>query len=472
MKKRTTLLYVILTIFFINLKANSQEETIITSPDNSNFNVNDKFGYDTAIYEDKVLIGAIGDESEFGETGAAFVYKLNGSSWELEQKLAPNDGTGTFNGAFGYKVDLYNNIAFISAPGHNNSVGAVYIFEFDGTRWNQSTRLIASDALSNTRFGYRISCSNNRILVSNNPDFGVGKKTAYLFEKENGVWLEKAKLEPSNDVRSNNMEIALFNNVIVMTDAAYLNSNGIKLGAVYTFLYDNENWIESGIIEGVGSAYGQSVGLSENLLAVGSIYNVYLYEYIENQWEDLTTLSYPNEPGRNYALGISIDNEKILVGSFQEEATLFVKDNNSIWTKKLTLKPNYEDGLEIFNYGFRNISLQGNRISIGAPNWHGNNMSANGAVFLYDLQNTLAVTQHDHVKKGVFYPNPAHDRIILSDFLQNQVFKIEVFDISGKKLISSNYIESLDVSGLSKALYIIKIRLLDGSQFVEKLLLE
>jgi len=185
----------------------------------------DFFGYSTAISGFKIVVGAIFGDSEIMGTGAAYVFKHNGSDWLEEAKLtASNEGSGDY---FGNSVDISGETIVIGAScedskaigvngdGSNNeegNAGAAYIFKLDEDTWSQQAYLKASNTEKNDRFGYSVAVSGNTILVGG---FGEDSSTsgidgdqadnnaleagaAYLFSPNKDTWSQKAYLKASN----------------------------------------------------------------------------------------------------------------------------------------------------------------------------------------------------------------------------------------------------------------------------------
>lgn len=102
------------------------------------------FGDVLAIDGEVVLVGA---HMHAGGDGAAYVFRQDGSGWVQEQKLVPA-ALGMWDN-FGYSVAVDGNVALIGAvlddeDGENS--GAAYAFQFDGVVWNEVAALRASDA--------------------------------------------------------------------------------------------------------------------------------------------------------------------------------------------------------------------------------------------------------------------------------------------------------------------------------------
>ena len=80
---------------------------------------NDYFGYSVSISSDgtTALIGAYTDDDKGADSGSAYVFKYNGTTWTQQSKLTASDGATSDQ--FGYSVS-------ISSDGTTALVGAFY----------------------------------------------------------------------------------------------------------------------------------------------------------------------------------------------------------------------------------------------------------------------------------------------------------------------------------------------------------
>ena len=76
-------------------------ETKLTASDGA---PGDQFGYPVRIDADIVVIGSYQDDDQGPNSGAAYVFRRNGTGWIEEQKLTPSDGpSGHW---FGVQIDI------------------------------------------------------------------------------------------------------------------------------------------------------------------------------------------------------------------------------------------------------------------------------------------------------------------------------------------------------------------------------
>jgi hypothetical protein len=147
---------------------------------------NDRFGESVAIGCKKIVVGAIGDNSD---QGAAYIYDLDGTN---EVKLTASDGTA--GDKFGCSVSIgsgrivvgaksVNVSTAVSEGGSTANVGQAYIFDLNG---NEIAKFSNSDARANGEFGHSVAAGSGKIVIGApgmNISGGSAKPgTAYIFD--------------------------------------------------------------------------------------------------------------------------------------------------------------------------------------------------------------------------------------------------------------------------------------------------
>jgi hypothetical protein len=125
------------------------------------FDASGNLGQSVAISGELALVGA---------SSSAYIYRREGSHWKKEANLSPGDRTtypryDSSQEQYGYAVALDGNIAVVGSPpdyGDSGS-GSVYIYRFNGSRWQEEAKLTPSDGV----FGYAVSVSKEVIAVGN-----------------------------------------------------------------------------------------------------------------------------------------------------------------------------------------------------------------------------------------------------------------------------------------------------------------
>ncbi len=136
----------------------------------------DQFGCAVSVADGVALIGALGDDAKGADAGAAHVFRFNGVQWVLEDKFGP--GANAAGAHFGASVAISGNTALVGSLGdgeYGTQAGAVGAFLHDGTKWLDQVKLLASDGVAYERFG-AVAVSGDLVAVG-----------AYL-DFENGFW--------------------------------------------------------------------------------------------------------------------------------------------------------------------------------------------------------------------------------------------------------------------------------------------
>jgi len=172
----------------------------------SDSSASDFFGSSVAIDGNNVLIGAYGDDDLADQSGAAYFYSRQGSSWIEESKIVPSQA-GPAN--FGRSVSLRNNTAVIGAPqDHDGSFifkGASYIYVWDMVNWNFEQKIFSSDGSAGDNFGFSVSIGQNILLVGAfraDHTLLADPGAVYSFLRTNSVWRQRKK-EIADDAAAN-----------------------------------------------------------------------------------------------------------------------------------------------------------------------------------------------------------------------------------------------------------------------------
>ncbi len=233
----------------------------------------DFFGISVAVSGDRAVVGAArNDESAF-DAGAAYVFEWDGVKWAETAKLLASDGDG--GDWFGNSVAMSGDRLVVGAPKASDLVGAAYVFDWDGARWVETAKLLASDGEFNDNFG-SVAVSGDRVLVGaslgDNAE-GKGTGAAYIFEWDGTKWVETAKL-----LASDGQEFDQFGVPVALSgDRAAVGAGlhaekGNESGAAYVYDWDGTKWVETKLVASDGDTADNfgSVALSADAVLVGA----------------------------------------------------------------------------------------------------------------------------------------------------------------------------------------------------------
>ena len=236
-------------------------------------------------------------------------------------KLIPPAGSDYIR--FGHAVATDGEVVVVGAWGHSGEAGAAYVFELTSQGWTQIAQLAASDAASGARFGYSLDVEDGTIAVGALYESSQGRDAGavYLFERQGSAWNETAKLVPDGEAEYSHFgrSVALDGGLLAV------GAPGPAASEVHLFARNSEGWRREAVIASPaassGTRFGTSVSLSSGTLAIGAWTEiaeangfVALYERSGSGWEESQRLSSP-EAGDRFGYSVSLDGELLAVGA-------------------------------------------------------------------------------------------------------------------------------------------------------------
>ncbi|UCC31980.1 MAG: hypothetical protein JSU86_06810, partial [Phycisphaerales bacterium] len=146
----------------------------------------DRFGGSVSVSGDVIVVGAVQDDDNGPNSGSAYAYGFNGSTWAEEEKLLPADGSA--NDKFGVSVAVSGDTVLAGAYMHDaneiNDSGSAYVFRADGSSWPEVDKLLAPDGWYWDYFGFSVAASDNVLVAGAVQDDNNGNNSgsAYIFE--------------------------------------------------------------------------------------------------------------------------------------------------------------------------------------------------------------------------------------------------------------------------------------------------
>ncbi|WP_036841644.1 Ig-like domain-containing protein [Polaribacter sp. Hel_I_88] len=322
------------------------EETKLTASDGA---ANQLFGGSVAIFGDYAVVGAHYNHENGYEAGAAYVFKRTGNTWVQEAKLLASDGG--ISDRFGISVDINGEYVVVGAlydDDNGSNAGAAYIFKRTGSTWSQETKLISSDGDVDDIFGLSVSIEGSYAIVGArfDDDNGAQSGSAYIFKRSGTNWSQEAKL-----LASNGAEGDLFgNSVSIHGDYALVGSWADDeiahgSGAAYLFKRSGINWIlESKLTASDASesdGFGVSVAIDERQIVVGTLSSEssYIFKLSNGTWiEESKLIAYDQGILDGFGRSVAIHGNFSVIGAFGDDdigdysgATYFFKiENNTL----------------------------------------------------------------------------------------------------------------------------------------------
>jgi hypothetical protein len=308
---------------FVRLGATWLQQAYLKAPDPELY---DQFGSAVAIAGDTIVVGAKGEDSaatgvdadqsgfDAVESGAAYVYVRDGTTWSLQASLkASNTGAGD---RFGKSVAVSGDTLVVGASEESSGAvgvdgdqdddgliqaGAAYVFVRQGTTWSQQAYLKASNTGTYDRFGQSVAISGDTLAVGafgedSNATGVNGNQTddtewdsgaAYVFVRQGTTWSQQAYVKASNADSGDffGVSVALSGDTLVVgapdEDSGSPGVDGDQdddamslSGAAYVFSRDGATWSQVAYLKSAYpmavAQFGLSVAVSGDIAVAGA----------------------------------------------------------------------------------------------------------------------------------------------------------------------------------------------------------
>ena len=166
--------------------------------------INDWFGYSVAISGDgnTAIIGAYLDDNEKGtDAGSAYIYTRSDGVWVEQCKLVASDGAASDYFGLSLSISSDGSIAIVGAYRDSErgvDVGGAYIYTRTNGTWSEQSKLLASDGAALDWFGRSVSMSSDGNTAIVGAHFGGIRGSAYVYTRSGDKWNEHSKLLASD----------------------------------------------------------------------------------------------------------------------------------------------------------------------------------------------------------------------------------------------------------------------------------
>jgi hypothetical protein len=388
----------------------------------------DDFGVSVAISGNTAIVG---NENGNSGQGAAYVFMLSGSAWNLQQEITAADGAVGDNLGVSVAIDL--DTAVIGATGHavggQAGLGAAYVFTRNGVTWTQQQELTVGQT---TDFGTSVAIGGNTVVVGNFDD-AVGDNfeqgTAYVFMRTGSTWSQQQKLTAADGAATDQFgtSVAIGGNTIVVGAVQHEEDNlgQNEGGAAYVYTLSGATWTQQQELSAADEGnddFGQSVALDGNVLVVGAEFHKVgnnfgqgaAYVFMRNgttwnQQQELTANDGAAFDGFGGSVAIEGNllvvgaNQHSVVGNANQGAACVYTFSGSTWSQLQEITA--ADGAVNDNFG-KAVALSGDFAVVGAPGHFGQ-----GAAYLQDVTEATATISVQVVSQNVMAVNDSFTTI-------------------------------------------------------------
>jgi hypothetical protein len=209
------------------------------------------FGSAVAVGERLMVVGANRDYEEGQFSGSFYIFSFEDQQWKRSVKLVGSDTAA--DDELGTSVALFGNRTVIGAPQHDpggvEDAGAAYVFYFDGRTWKETAKLIAQEPQAGARFGDTVTTFGDWVAVGA-PDGDA----VYLFERDGTIWNQIQQLTGEG----------LGSCLVMSADTLLAGSTSEHdgRGAVHVFELQGAEWVEAAVLQGDQGELSEDFGIS------------------------------------------------------------------------------------------------------------------------------------------------------------------------------------------------------------------
>jgi hypothetical protein len=337
---------------------------------------NDLAGYSAAITDNTLFLGAV-------NRCAVHVFQKSGGAWLEQGWLVASDGSASEE--FGKSVSADGGLAVVGCPGDDimswNS-GSAYVFTSGEGGWRETAKLVPSDTFQLDNFGCSVAVSGNKIIAGAkyDDDMGHSSGSAYLFELQDGQWVEAAKLVAEDGAEGDlaGWAVALEGNTAVV--GAWARQTEVLFGgAVYVYEKLGGQWTQTATLtapQPLAEAYfGVSVAVDRNFIAVGATGEegrrgaVYLFRRSAGEWRFERRLTGSGTgSGDEYGNALALDDGRLLVAAHRRDGrrggAFLYEQRGSFWLETGPLAPSGAASGEQAGWA---VALSGRELLLGCP---------------------------------------------------------------------------------------------------------
>jgi hypothetical protein len=310
------------------------------------------FGRALAVDENVAVIGQLG----FPDASVA-VYRRLGDRWTREARLEPP----SYDFSFGLAVDVDGDRIAVGAedwPGLDAVTGGiVWIYEYDGFKWNETARLrppvidLASDFGG---FGEQVALDGDRLAVGDSTgrlddttgknEGGAGLGVVHVFERGSSGWTRVQLVQPQSQPPYFGGSVALDDNRMIVDSRAGLSDEAF----IFRRSADG-SWVEEAALTGSSAEeldrFGAAVDIEGDLAVVGTP-GLDGIDYVSggafvfrrsasNRWVEEARLLPPDVDEYNqFGRAVTIDGDRIVartIGFFDSDGLYVYERRNDVW---------------------------------------------------------------------------------------------------------------------------------------------
>lgn len=176
-----------------------------------------RFGRSVTLQSDWIAVGAPGDDQQAVNAGAAYMFRLVGSSWIPDQKLLVQNGKSFEEVGHSIAIDADRLVV-------GQEEGGAAVFHYVANDWHEVLNLNGPDAL----YGFSVDVSGDYILIG-----ALRDETAYLWRFDGQSWNQEWNLVPTDRGNDTFYGVVALDGNRAVVGALNAKTGGRNTGATY-----------------------------------------------------------------------------------------------------------------------------------------------------------------------------------------------------------------------------------------------
>ena len=297
----------------------------------------DNFGSSCSVYGDRLVVGARYEDTAESSAGKVYIYDWNGSAYIAVGQLTASDAQNS--DYFGVSCSVYGDRLVVGAIYEDTAginAGKVYIYNWNGSAYIEVGQLTASDAQNSDYFGSSCDVYKNRLVVGAmyEDTAGINAGKVYIYNWNGAEYIEVGQLTAS-DAEDNDyfsISCSVYENRLVV-GAIYEDTAGINAGKVYIYDWNGSAYTEVGQLTASDAQYGDHFGSSCSVYgdrlvvgadtedtAVSNAGKVYIYNWNGSAYIAVGQLTASDAQNSDYfGFSCSVYENRLVVGANEED---------------------------------------------------------------------------------------------------------------------------------------------------------
>jgi len=317
---------------------------------------------------------------------------------------------------FGTSVAVAGNRLVVGVPGKDSAVagaGKVYVYDWNGSAYMEVAQLTASDTQACDQFGTSVAVSGNRLIVGAFREYTTGAAAGKVYVYD---WNGSAYVEVTTITASDAHAYAHFGSSVDISGTrlvvgAFLDDTArVSAGKVYVYEWNGTTYIEVTQLTASDAQgydfFGTSVAISDDggRLVVGATGEdtaeldagkVYVYDWNGSAYIEVAQLTASDAYTCDWfgrSISLSGDGDRLVVGAQREDTAgpeagkvyIYVR-NGSDYVEVAQLTA---DDARASDWFGRSVTVDGNRLVVGACGVSAASLAEAGKVYIYDWSGT------------------------------------------------------------------------------------